>query len=1108
MREDIKHWLNELGLGQYADAFARADINFEIIRDLSESDLRELGVSMGHRKLLLKAIADLATRGASATEPAVTNAPERRQLTVMFCDLVDSTGLAHRYDAEVVKEITATFRQRCEAAVKRFGGNLAGFRGDGLLIYFGYPEANEHDPERAIRAGLELAKSVRELEPRPGVKLDSRVGIATGEVVVGDVVRSDLTQERDVTGVVPNLAARLQQAAKPGTVVVSDTTRRLVGELFGYSKLDLDAPLKGFAEDERAWRVDAELPFDNRFAATHPVAELTPLVGREPELTKLLRHWSLAQTGRGQAVLLIGEPGIGKSRMVHSLLEKLPASNLALIRCFCVEHQKNSALFPIISLVERLAHFERGDSPTSKLDKLDALLDATGAADVASFYAALLSLPTADRYPPLSMTADVQKERTLAALEVQLKAAAASRTVLLIVEDMHWADPTTEELIARILRWLPQAAVLLLMTARPEFAPAWAPSERVSTLSLRRLNHDNSRDVVSHVSASHSIPREIEWEIVAKSDGIPLYLEEITKAVVERGLQNAAGTRNGRVEISVPNTLQDSLAARLDRLPGAKRVAQIGATIGRQFSYELLAAVCTLPKAEVAQALNHLTAAELLTSSGTLPNAVYTFKHALLQDWAYENQLKTERSKLHKSIARILEERFPDEVAAQPQVLADHYSKAGEHRQAIGYWQRAAKRSAGRAAYAEALKHLGHAFDDLDKLADDPKRDKIELELRVARGLSLERTRGYSAPEVEQTYERARELCHKLGETVELVPVLVGLYVFRLVRANQKNDLTTALQLAQQCVQLSKDSGRDDYLIDSYAAMGYVLCYLGRLDEAREVLEKGVELYELRWGELKFTITAQDPGVASLALLGIVLWMLGSPNESLKRVRQAFAWADELGEPINHAIACAHAAQLHSLRREPERSVECAEKGFAVSKQNGYPIWESACAMHLGIAKAMLGDATYGIGSAKKYLEAWQAAGAGLNRPYFLAGIAQAEIVGGRRDEAVAHLTEALAHAERTGEVYFVPLIYEIRGECLANLAGGAADAEADFRSSRETAAEQHSKMFELRALRSLCRLKGVSGDALLSSDLARLAEEVGADGDTLDVREAKELCS
>jgi len=1106
MREDIKQWLNELGLGQYADTFARESLNFEHIRGLTESEMRELGLSMGHRKVLLKAIADLAP-----SEPPVPAASvaERRQLTVMFCDLVDSTGLAHRYDPEVLREITKKFRLCCETAVKRFGGKRGGVRGDGLLIYFGYPEANEHDPERAIRAGLELVKSVRELETRPDVKLDSRVGIATGEVVVGDVVGSELTQERDVVGVVPNLASRLQQTAEQGTVVVSDITRRLVGDLFEYSEIDLRAsPLKGFPENERAWRVEAELPFDNRFAATHPVADLTPLVGRELELTKLLRHWNLAQTGRGQAVLLTGEPGIGKSRMVHSLLEKVQTSNPALIRCFCVEHQKNSALFPIISLVERLAHFERGDSTANKLDKLDKLLQSSGAADVAPFYAALLSLPTADRYPPLSMTADVQKERTLAALEAQVKTAAASNTVLLIMEDMHWADPTTEELIARILRWLPQAAVLLLMTARPEFAPAWARSERVSTLSLRRLNHDNSRDVVSHVSASRSIPREIEWEIVAKSDGIPLYLEEITKAVVERGFQDVAGTRNGRVETSVPNTLQDSLAARLDRLPGAKRVAQIGATIGRQFSYELLAAVCTLPKAEVAQALNHLTAAEVLTCSGTLPNSIYTFKHALLQDWAYENQLKTERSRLHKSIARILEERFPDEVAAQPQVLADHYSKAGEYHQAIAYWQRAAKRSADRAAYAEALKHLGHALDHLDKLADGRERDRLELELRVALGLSLERTRGYSAPEVEQTYERARELCHKLGETVELVPVLVGLYVFRLVRANQKNDLTTALELAEQCVQLSKDSGRDDYLIDSYAAMGYVLCYLGRLDEAREVLEKGVELYELRWGELKFTITAQDPGVASLALLGIVLWMLGNSNESLKRAKQAFAWADELGEPINHAIACAHAAQLHSLRREPERAVECAEKGFAISKQNGYPTWESACAMFLGIAKAMLGDATYGIGSAKKYLEAWQAAGAGLNRPYFLAGIAQAEIVGGRRDEALAHLTEALEHAEQTGEAYFVPLIYEIRGECLANLADRAADAEADFRRSNETAKAENAKMFELRSLRSLLRLKGAGNDASLRSELARLVEEVGADGDTLDVREAKELCS
>jgi class 3 adenylate cyclase/tetratricopeptide (TPR) repeat protein len=1110
MREDIDHWLNELGLGQYAEAFARNDISFAVVGELSERDLRELGVTMGHRKILLRAIADYTARAAAnVAEPPPASTPERRQLTVMFCDLVNSTGLAERYDPEVVKDVTAAFRRRCETEVKRFGGNVAGLRGDGLLVYFGYPEANEHDAERAVRAGLGIAKGVRELEALPGTPLECRVGIATGEVVVGDVVGSELTHERDVTGVVPNLAARLQQLAEPSTVLVSDVTRWLVGNLFEYSHLGTFS-LHGFANQQSVWRVDGEALVDSRFAATHPAAELTPLVGREQELARLLRHWNLATRGQGQAVLLLGEPGIGKSRMTHSLVEAVLGTEPKLYRCFCVEHNKNTALFPITSLLERLARFERGDSPAAKLDKLEQLLNKAygGSADVAPLYAALLSIPMEDRYPALNLTADVQKERTFAALESQPRKAAATRTVLLILEDMHWSDPTTKELVERVLQWLPGAAIMLLMTARPELAGDWAMSDKITTLPLQRLSHDKSLDLVTHVSR-HVIPREIVWEIVAKSDGIPLYLEEITKTVLERRpFKNGDAPQQMPLEIKVPNTLHDSIAARLDKLPGAKRVAQVGATIGRQFSYELLAAVCALSKKEVLQALDDLIAADLLSASGTVPNAVYTFKHALLQDWAYENQLKSERSKLHTSIALILEKRFRDEVATQPQVLAHHYSKAGEYGKAIGYWQKAAKRSVDQAAYTEALKYLSHAFDHLDKVEDDRQRDTIELELCVARGLTLERTMGYGAPEIEQTYERARELCRKLGETVDMVPVLLGLYVFHLVRADQKTDLLLAHELARQCAQLSDDSGRLNYSIESYAALGFVLCYLGHIEEAREVLEKGVGLYELNWRSLEFGITAQDPGVSSLALLGVVLWLLGRPDESLQALKKSFELADALGEPINHALACAHAAQLYQLRREPERAAEYAQKGIAVAAENGYRSWEAACSMHLGIAKAQLGESAYGLGLATKWLELWRAGGAELNRPYFLSGIAQGEFAAGRPDDAIGHLSEALAHAERTGEVYFVPLLRQIRGDYYAALPDAAADAAADLRRARESAKAQGARMFELRALRSLCGLRSAAGEkAEHLAELARLVKELDAAGDTLDLRDAKALC-
>jgi class 3 adenylate cyclase/tetratricopeptide (TPR) repeat protein len=1099
-------WLDELGLGQYAETFARNDIDLGVIADLSDDDLRELGVSMGHRKVLLRAI---ASRGHelkdAAPTPPPTSLAERRQLTVMFCDLVDSTALAGRVDPEITKAIVEKFRVCCDIAVRRFGGHVAGFRGDGLLMYFGYPEAREHDPERAIRAGLQIIKAVGEIDHELATPLACRVGIATGEVVVGEIVGSDLAQERDVAGVVAHLAARLQQFAEPETLVVSDVTRRLVGDLFEYT--DLGSPmLKGLEGPQNLWRVDRESLVDSRFEATHPVAELTPLVGREQELSKLLRQWDLARAGHGQAVLLTGEAGIGKSRVAHSLRQQLAGTDYTLIRYFCVEYYKDSALFPVTTNLERAAGFKRDDSAVAKLTKLDGLVRETGAdpATVVPLFAALLSVPTGNQYPAAAATPDFQKERTLLALETHVRSMAESRPVLAIIEDMHWADPTTVELVQRVLAWLPRSAMMLVMTARPEFSPPWARGEQVSTLVLERLSYAKSLDLLTKVT-HEAIPKEVVWEIIAKSDGIPLYLEEITKAVIGGQLAGraSAGAAQG---ISVPNTLQDSLAARLDKLPGAKRVAQIGATIGRQFSYELLAAVSGLPRDELLQALDQLTAAELLTCEGTAPNAVYTFKHALLQDWAYENQLRASRPALHRSIARVLEQRFPEEVALQPEVVALHYSKAADHPQAIAYWQMAAKRAAGRAAYLEALKHLTHAFNHLDELDESPKRDKLELELQVARGLSLERTQGYGAPDVKQAYERARELCQKIGETADMVPVLLGLYVFHLVRADQKTDLASARALAEQCVQLSMDSGRENYLVDSYAALGYALCYLGKLTEARDVLERCVELYERKWGELEFTITAQDPGVASLALLGVVLWLLGRAEESLAKRDQSMALAERLGEPINHAVAFAHAAQLHQLRREPDMAAEYAQKGIDVAKEHGYPVWAAACSMHLGIAKAVLGDVSYGLALTQQYLDMWRAGGAELNRPYYLAGIALAEYTSERPQRADRCISEALEHAERSGEEYFVPLLRLIRGEYRRGSPSGREAAEADFRAAYEKAHEQQSKTFELRALTGLCELQAGLGRAVepaAAAELRRLVDELTAGGDMLELREA-----
>jgi len=1110
MSADITQWLGQLGLERYAEVFSQNDVDLRSVVYLTDSELRDLGVSLGHRKIILKAIAErLGERWPTQTTPAAVSTPERRQLTVMFCDLVDSTGLAQRHDVEVVKQIMDRFRECGDRSAKRFGGNIGGFRGDGLLICFGYPEANEYDPERAIRAGLEIAGAIREIDTQPRLPLACRVGIATGECVVGESVGSDLATELDVTGLAANLAARLQQMAKPNTVLISDATRRLAGNLFRYSELE-PVSIKGLSGAHPVWRVEGESASESRFDATHPPGELTPMVGREQDLTKLLRHWSIVQTGTGQAMLLLGEAGIGKSRLARAFCDQVKQTEHTLIRCFCVEHHKSSALFPIMAYLERAAGFEQADSSGEKLNKLERFLGSTMGADDARgtvpLYAALLSIPTDGRYPPLSLSAELQKERILGALEQNLRAVAKTRPALVLLEDVHWADPTTEEFVGRVLSWMPHEAVFFLMTQRVGEGSDFTKGDRVSTLRLDRLTREYCESVISYVSHQTPISQQTVFEIVAKSDGIPLYLEEITKAIVESELLGSTGDGRASLGMSVPNSVQDYFAARLDRLPRAKRVAQIGATIGRQFPYELLRAVSELPEEQLNEALEQLTAAELLTRDGRPPSAQYSFKHALMQEWAYENQLKAARPKLHRSIARSLEERFSGSLNAQPELLAHHYARAGEYQEAISYWREAAKRSAHRAAYAEALKYLSNALECLERLDSGPQKDRTELELRVAQGLSMERTLGYGAAEVKQTYERARRLCHELGETVDMVPVLLGLYIFHLVRADQNSDLATAQDLADQCVRLSNESGRIEYLIDSYAALGYVRCYLGDLRDAREVLERCVGLYEFKWGELEFGITAQDPGVASLALLGVVSWLLGFPDASLKALDRAFVLADRLGQPINHAVICAHAAQLHQLRREPDRAAEYALKGMRISSENGYFSWEAACAMHLGIARATAGDPA-GIALAQEHLQRWRIGGAELNRPYFLAGIAAAELVAGKADAGLSHIAEALEHAARSGEDYFVPLLHQIRGDYYATLPGQRAAAEKDLRCAIAKALEQDARMFRLRALCSLRRLCGSAGGSDEVEALRALVAELAGIDETVDLREARALC-
>ncbi len=1081
MAAEIKSWLEALGLGQYSGAFSEHHIDLALLRELTSDDLKELGVALGDRKRLLNAVAGLpqrlpadtlgGKREVESTQVAAGLAgAERRQLTVMFCDLVGSTALSVRFDPEDMREIIGAFQVACKNVLDRYSGYIARFMGDGLLAYFGYPRAHEIDPERAVRAGLEIAEAVPRLQIVGGLALHVRIGIATGEVVVGELIGEGESRERAVIGETPNLAARLQAIARPDHVVISEATRRLVGDLFRYTDLGLHSA-SGFAAPVRAWHVGDELAVDSRFEATHR-GGLTPLVGRGREVSLLLERWDLVRSGQGQAVLLTGEAGIGKSRLTLALRERLGPEPYTLMRYYCVPYRNNSVLFPVINQIERAARIDRKDAPEAKLDKLEALL-ARSAGDpvgTAPLFADLLSIPSSGRYLPLMLSPQRRKENTMAALEAQLVALSSKRPVLVVFEDLHWVDATTMELLEDTVRWIRSARVLLLMTARPDFESPWVGDDRVTTIGLTRFERSDGAELVSGVTAGKVLPSELMELIMDKADGVPLFIEELTRTVLNSGLLEE---RDGHYEPSapsldlpVPSTLQDSLMARLDGVAQAKEVAQIGAAIGRQFSYELLAAVSDMPPEAQQKALDRLTSVDLVRCQGAPPAAVYTFRHALLQDAAYSSLLRSDRRRLHARIAAELEQRFPETAVSEPELLAHHYTRADDKRRAITYWHKAGINAGGRAAHAEALRHFRAALRLLEGLGEGTERDELELGLRVSLGVSLASTQGYATPAVQDTYERADELSRRLGREAETFPVTRNICTFYIVR----DELGHARELARRCVAIAERERNPSYLVEAYTALGYVECHRGLYEQGSELLARCLDVYQRNRSSI-VPLTPQDPGVASGALRSIVLWFLGRGEAARRQLQGALDLAIELNHPFHLAYVHTYCAMLAELDGEAESARSHSLEAIRLAEENGFEVWNAVGAIHLGYAKALLGESGEAIEILESAIGLYEATGARSVMPYFLTGLAEAFRRAGRLERALTTVDRALAHAETFDHHMYDSLLHRLRAEVMAAMPAFPRETvRHEFRKAVELARAGGARQLELEAALALYR--------------------------------------
>jgi predicted ATPase/class 3 adenylate cyclase len=1100
----LQQWLEQIGLAQYFDLFANNDIDWETLPELSEQDLEKLGVSLGHRKRLIRAISEVCStslqaprRFVEAGSPTRTaNArAERRHLTVLLCDLVDSTALSARLDPEDLRRILHDFQRCCCDVIRRYEGHIARFMGDGVLAYFGFPTAHEDDAERAARAALDMVESVTVLAAQISEKLKVRIGIASGLVVVGDLIGEGPASEFALVGDAPNLAARLQALAEPNQVLVAPHTRHLLGRLFEYADLG-QQNIKGFERPVHVWRVLAPSSLSSRFEA-RTFSHVTPLIGRQAELHLLQKQYSKAKRGKGQVVLISGEPGIGKSRLIMALRDRLAEERYGFLSFQCSSYHTSSALHPVIHYLERAAGITRNTAPAARLDKLEALVrqQTEQPSSIVPLLGVLLSIPTKDRYAPPELTPEQLKSRTFSALLALLQASADQQPVILVFEDVHWADPTSLELLARIRDSVQNWRMLVILLHRPDLTLPWVEQPHITSLMINRLDRVQVSSMVEFLTEGEVLPRAVIDQILAKTDGVPLFVEEITKAVLESAIGEPNEARSGTHSMMVPDTLHDSLMARLDQLAPVKAVAQIAAVIGREFSFELLGAVAPFSEGDLLAAIDRLLACGLVFRSGHVSEQSFTFKHALVRDEAYASILLDQRRKLHGKIAEVLCRDFTEIADTAPEIVAQHYGQAGKAKLAIDYWLKAGRQASARSAFVEASTHLQMALKRLIELPENLERDNLELQLQQLLGNAFAAGKGFGAVETIQAYKRAHDLCNNFKESPQRFAVLNGIIAFHIIRGEFEQSRVLAEDL------LSRAHEQDDSMpwLMGHRALGQALFLIGELAIAHDHLRNSLKLYDAaRHGSLA--------PIFSQTYLALACVVLGDINRGLAYGRDAVELAERLRHPHSICNALAFLAGAHVLCGDAEAAHPVAERTIMLASEYAFPLWLAGGQMLRGWARSHLGDVRQGLPEIRKSIRALEATGAFIWVQFARYLLAQTLAKAEHLTDAMKLVDETLLMVAGTSGRWYESELHRLKGDLLLQGGDSTAAAEACYEKAIAIATRQGARLWQLRATNALASLCGAQGRLDVHTRLAPLYGSFDEKLMSADLRHSKAL--